>query len=499
VTEEARYRELKARLAEIWDLAKAAGLLSWDQQTMMPPRGAAVRAEQLSTLTRVVHERFISEEVGRLLDGLRTYEEALPYESNEASLIRVARRDWEKERRVPTELREEITRAAWQAYPVWVEARQNSDFDRFRPFLERNIELKRRYIECFEVDEPYDALLDDFEPQMKTAEVREVFDRLKRGLVPLIAAASEQDIDDSCLRGHFPIVAQERIGSTFVDAFGFVPGTWRIDPTEHPFASSMSTQEIRLTTRYLEDDIVGIFATMHEAGHGLYEQGVDPALERTPLCRGASLALHESQSRMWENLVGRGLPFWRWFYSELQRTFPDRFRDVELDVFYRAINKVKPSPIRIEADEATYSLHIILRFELEQELIAGTIDLHELPETWNARMAEYFGIEIVDDARGVLQDMHWSRGSFGYFPTYALGNVISVQIWERMLEAIPDLDDQIEQGEFGALRNWLRQHLHRHGRKFTPRETLERAVGAPLDPEPYLRYLNAKLGQLTPA
>ena len=496
---EAKYLELKTRVAEIWDLAKAAGLLSWDQQTMMPPRGAPVRAEQLGTLSKVIHERFVTDEIGRLLDDLRDHETTLPYESDEASLIRVTRRDWEKERRVPTELREEMTRAAWQAYPVWVDARRSSDFERFRPYLERNIELKRRYIECFEVEEPYDALLDDFEPQMKTAEVREVFERLKEGLVPLVATASEQEIDDSCLHGLFPLEPQRSLDEKVIDAFGFEPGAWRIDPTEHPFASSLSTQEIRLTTRHREDELVGIFATMHEAGHGLYEHGVDPALERTPLCRGASLALHESQSRMWENLVGRSRPFLRWLYPELQRAFPDQLRSVEPDVFYRAINKVKPSPIRIEADEATYSLHIILRFELEQQLIAGTIDLRELPEAWNARMAEYFAIDVADDAHGVLQDVHWSRGSIGYFPTYALGNVISVQIWDRILEAIPDLDDQLERGEFGALRGWLRDHLHRHGRKFTPRETLERVVGGGLDPEPYLSYLNTKLGELTPA
>jgi carboxypeptidase Taq len=496
---EAKYAELKSRLTELWDLAKAATLLSWDQQTIMPPRGAAVRAEQLGTLSKVVHERFTSDEVGRLLEDLRGYEERLSYDSDEASLIRVARRDWEKERRVPTELREALARAAWQAYPVWVEARQSSNFDALLPFLEQNVALKRRYIECFEVDEPYDALLDDFEPKMKTAEVRQVFERLKEGLVPLVAGASDQDVDDSCLHGRFPLEPQRRLDARIVEAFGFESGAWRIDPTEHPFASTLTTQDVRLTTRHREDELIGVFVTMHEAGHGLYEHGIDPALERTPLCRGASLALHESQSRLWENVVGRGRPFWRWFYPEVQRAFPEQLGAVELETFYQAINKVQPSLIRVEADEATYSLHIILRFELEQELIAGTIDLRDLPEAWNARMDEYFGIDVPDDANGVLQDVHWSRGSFGYFPTYALGNVISVQIWQRVLEAIPDVNDQIERGELGGLRTWLQENLHRHGRKFTPRETLERVVGTGLDPEPYLRYLDAKLGEPAPA
>ena len=491
---ERRYAELRTRLAEIWDLTKAESLLSWDQETMMPAGGAAVRAEQLATLSKVVHERFVSDEIARLLEELRDYEAGLPFESDEASLIRVTRRDWEKERRVPTELREEMTRAAWQAYPVWVEARRTSNFELFRPRLERNIDLKRRYVECFEVDEPYDALLDDFEPEMKTVEVREAFTRLKEGLVPLIAAAAGQEADDDFMRGPFAGDAQRRLDPSILEHFGFEPHAYRIDPTEHPFASNMGIQDIRLTSRYLERQL-GLFATMHEAGHGLYEHGVDPALERTPLCSGASLALHESQSRLWENLVGRSRPFWLWFYPRVQEAFPEQLGDVELDRFYRAINRVRPSLIRIEADEATYSLHIFLRFELEQELIAGAVDLRELPEIWNARTADYLGIEVPDDARGVLQDVHWSAGAIGYFPTYALGNVISVQIWERVLEAIPDLDDQFERGEFGALREWLREHLYRHGRKFTPRETLERVVGGDLDPEPYLAYLNAKLGE----
>jgi carboxypeptidase Taq len=494
---EAQYEGLKARLSEIWDLTKAAGLLSWDYQTMMPPGGAAVRGEQLGTLSKIAHERFVSAEIGRLLDNLGDWAEGLPYDSDEASLIRVARRDWEKERRVPGELREEMTRAGAEAFHVWVEARRTSNFELFLPRLRHNVELRRRYIDCFDVEEPYDALLDDFEPEMKTAEVRAVFERLKEGLVPLIAAASEQEVDDSCLRGDFPLEAQRTLDPLIIERFGFEPGCWRIDPTEHPFASSMSSQDIRLTSRYPERELVGIFVTMHEAGHGLYEHGVDRALERTPLCRGASLALHESQSRMWENLVGRGRPFWRGFYPELRRVFPDQFGDVELETFYRAINKVKPSLIRIHADEATYSLHIILRFELEQQIIDGTVDLEELPEAWNARIEEYLGVEVTDDARGVLQDVHWARGSMGYFPTYALGNVISVQIWERVLADIPDLEKRIEQGELAPLREWLRERLHRHGRKFTPRETLERVVGGALDPEPYLGYLGAKLGELT--
>jgi carboxypeptidase Taq len=491
----ARYEQLRERLAQIWDLAKLAGLAGWDQQTMMPPQGAGVRARQLATVSRFVHELLVSDDLGRLLDDLRPYEESLAYDSDEASLIRVARTDRDKELRVPGELRQEQSLAAAEAYAVWVEARRTSDFALFRPHLERNIALRRRYAECFDVDEPYDALLDDFERGMKTAEVREVFERLKTGLVPLIAEASKQPLDDSFLRGHFPKVAQQELEQLILGRFGFREGSWRIDPTEHPFASSIGTSDIRMTTRYPEHEFSGMFAAMHEGGHALYEHNVDPALERTPLCRGTSLALHESQSRMFENLVGRSRTFWRWAYPHVQRLFP-QLGEVELDDFHRAINRVQPSLIRIEADEATYSLHIILRFELEQELVAGSFDLGELPAVWNERMAGYLGVEVPDDAHGVLQDVHWSRGTLGYFPTYALGNVVSVQIWDKVLADVPDLDERLEQGDLAPLCDWLRDHLWRHGRKFTPQETLERVVGGGLDPEPYLRYLNAKLGAL---
>ena len=493
---EERFEQLRARLGELWDLVKLAGLAGWDQQTMMPPQGAPTRAMQLATVSKLVHDQLVSEELGQLLEDLRPYEESLDYDSDEASLIRVTRRDRDKELRVPAELRKEQARAAAEAFPVWVEARRTNDFELFRPYLERNVSLRREYAACFEVDEPYDALLDDFEQGMKTAEVREVFARLRDGLVPLVAEASAQEIDASCLYGHFPIEAQREMQRVLLSRFGFREGTWRIDPVEHPFATSFATSDIRMTTYYPEHEMRGIFAAMHEGGHALYEHNVDPSLERTPLCRGTSLALHESQSRMFENLVGRSIQWWRWAYPELQRIFPEQYEGVELETFHRAINKVQPSLIRIEADEATYSLHIILRFELEQDLIAGTVDIAELPNVWNERMREYLGVEVPDDSHGVLQDVHWSRGTIGYFSTYALGNVISVQIWDKVLGDVPDLYEHIERGDLEPLTAWLREKLWRHGRKFTPQETLERVVGGGLDPEPYLRYLNEKLGVL---
>jgi carboxypeptidase Taq len=492
------FLELKQRLAEAHDVGKTIFLLAWDQRTMMPANGAAVRAEQLATLSKLAHDLFTSDEIGRLLDDLAEYEESLPYESDEASLIRVARRDFDRERRVPADLRRDLTRAAANGYEAWVDARARSDFGSFLPFLQRNVELRQRYAECFEADEPYDALLEDYEPGMKTAEIREVFDVLKPELIGLVrAVADHQDgVDHSFLAGSFPADRQRELSLAVLERLGFEADSWRLDTTAHPFASSISTGDIRLTTRFKEHDVSdALFSTMHEFGHGIYERSVDPSLDRSPLCRGASMSLHESQSRMWENLVGRSRPFWRFFYPTFRSLFPE-FEGVDEDAFYRAINRVEPSLIRVESDEVTYSLHIILRFELEQDLLSGELDLRDLPEAWNSRMEEYLGVQVTDDAHGVLQDTHWSSGNLGYFPTYALGNVISLQIWEQLLSAMPDVYDHIGRGEFGQLRDWLRDQLYRHGRKLQPKELIERITGGGLDPWPYLRYLSAKVGDV---
>jgi carboxypeptidase Taq len=496
-----RFDELKTRLAEIHDLRRSLELLFWDQTVMMPPGGGAVRGQQLTTLDRIAHEKFIADEIGVLLDDLAEYEQGLDYDSDDASLIRTTRRDYDKARRVPAELAAEMTGAAAEAHDVWAKAREENDYALFLPHLERAVELKRRYIECFEgYDEPYDVLLDDFEPGMKTAEVRAVFDELKTELVPLIAEIGSVDGDDAFLSGPWPVDAQHRYSLDIIKRFGFDESFARLDLTVHPFAASSGTQDIRLTTRYKDDDITSIFTAMHECGHGLYEHGVSPSLERTPLCHGVSSALHESQSRMWENIVGRSRQFWNYFYPSFQETFPDAVGDVDQERFYRAINRVKPSYIRVDADEATYNLHIILRFELEQEIFAGTLDLQDLPAEWNRRFEEYLGIPVPTDTLGVLQDVHWSSGGFGYFPTYSLGNIVSVQIWEKALAELPDLPDQFEQGEFGQLHEWLQTRLYALGRKFTPQETLERVVGTPrIDAQPYVRYLKDKLGALAAA
>lgn len=483
---------LRERLAEVSDLNRSAGVLGWDQRVTMPVGGTEARADALATLERIAHERFTDPELGRLLERLAPLEESLPYDSDDASLIRVTRRDWEKARRVPAELRVEMTRAAARGHHAWVEARRNSDFASFLPYLRENVTLKRRYIECFDPsDSPYTPLLDDFEPGMQTNEVSEVFAELRPALSELVASAPE--VDASFLHGTFDPSAQRAFAERVVATLGLDESAWRLDPTAHPFCTSFSNRDIRLTTTYHDDSLKSIWSTLHETGHGLYAHGIADSLQRSPLADAPSLAINESQSRTWENLVGRSRPFWTHWYGPLQKAFPDQLGSVDLDAFVRAINRAEPGLIRIDADETTYSLHIILRFELEQELIEGTVELEDLPEVWNARMKELLGVEVPDDGRGVLQDVHWSAGFFGYFPTYALGNVISLQIWALVRAALPDLDAQMAAGELRPLSDWLRDNLYSHGRKLTPKETLARLTGSEtIDPEPYLAYLRAK-------
>jgi carboxypeptidase Taq len=488
--------KLKTRLGEVVDLYQALMLIQWDQEVMMPAAGAALRANQRSTLTRVMYERYTSEEIGRLLEELRSYEESLDPDSDDASLIRVARRDYEKAVRVPSDLRAEISRASAEGLTAWGAAKDQANFSLFLPALEHAVELRRRYVACFDgFDEGYDVLLDDFEPGMKTAEVRAVFDQMKEELAPLIRAAADREVEDDFLQGPFATAPQEVLSRELIELFGLRPDTWRIDPTRHPFVGGPGVDDVRITTYYRERDLESLFATMHEYGHALYENQLPSHLVRFPVGRAASYGVHESQSRMWENLVGRGLPFWTLFYPRLQDAFPQQFGDVDLERFYAAINRVQPSLIRIMADEVTYNMHIILRFELEQDLLEGRVEFRDLPDAWNQRMWDYLGVEVPNDAEGVLQDMHWGGGHIGYFSTYSLGNVMSVQIWEKLREDLPDLDEQIERGEFAAMREWLGERLHSLGRKFTPQETLERVTRSRLDPKPYLRYLAEKHGE----
>jgi carboxypeptidase Taq len=489
-TKSTALERLKSILAEISDVRHAEALLDWDSRVSMPREGAQARAEISATLTRLAHELFVSDEVGRLLHELapETAEDSV-----EAALVRVTHRLWDRARRVPGELAGEMAHANGVAVAAWDEAKAASDFEAFVPHVERQLELKRRYIECFpETETAYDVLLEDYEEGLTTTEVLDIFGRLKEELVPLVDLHREDPVDDTVLRGPFPVDAQEQASLLVLEAFGYDAASWRIDETPHPFASKVGAGDIRLTTHTDENDLTSLFSTMHEFGHGVYEFDVDRAFARTPLAGGASNAIHESQSRTWENLVGRSRGFWQWFYPQLQSLLPDVLSGIEEDSFVRAVSAVRPGLIRGDADEVTYGLHIILRFELERELLDGTVAVRDLPEVWNARMQQYLGVDVPDDAHGVLQDMHWSVGYFGYFPTYQLGNVMSVQIWERAQAELGDLEEQFARGEFSPLREWLRENIYRHGSRYPPRDLLRRVTGSDLDPEPYMRYLRAK-------
>jgi carboxypeptidase Taq len=483
--------QLKERLAEISDLGKVGRLLSWDQQTMMPLAGTGHRADQMATVYRLAHERFTDPAVGRLLEELRPLQDSLDPDSDDAALIGVVRRDYEKAVNVPSSLRAAMTRAAAEARPVWVKAKAESDFASFLPSLERIVELKLEYVECVAdgAAERYDVLLDDYEPQTTTAEVRTLFEELKPPLVELIAELRQREVDDSFLHEDFSPERQRALAHEVIDLFGHRPDSWRIDPTEHPFASGPGRDDIRITTNYHPDSLESLFSTMHEYGHGLYNHQLPQHLERLPTGQSCSLGIHESQSRLWENLVGRSLPFWRFFYPRLQETYPEVFAHVGLERFHAGIRTAKPGLIRIQADEVTYGMHVMLRFELEQDIVEGRVALRDLPQRWNEKMWDYLGVEVPDDGHGVLQDVHWSGGSIGYFSTYLIGTVASVQIWEAARRDVPDLEDQVGRGEFAPLREWLGEHVHALGRKFSPQETLRRATGSSLSAQPYLDYL----------
>jgi carboxypeptidase Taq len=489
-------RRLRERLAEISDLRRTLLLLSWEQRVTMPPGGTEARANALATLGRTEHERFVDAEIGHLLERLRPYEESLEYDSDDASLIRVVRRDWEKARREPSELRAERLRAGSLAHGVWVEARATNDFARFLPALERNFDIRKRYAACFEwEDSPYTPLLDDFEPFMTTTDVAAVFDVLRPALAEIVRNAPR--IDASFLDVPFAHDRQRVFAERLASTVGLDEDAWRLDTSAHPFCTSFSRRDVRMTTRFMDTGLRALWSTLHESGHALYAHGVAPSLERTPLAGSPSLGLNESQSRTWENLVGRSRPFWSHWYEPLQRTFPDELGDVGFETFMSAVNCVQPTALRGRADETTYSLHIILRFDLERRVLEETLEPRDLPQAWNEGMQELLGVEVPDDAQGVLQDTHWASCQIGYFPTYALGNVISLQIWSVVREAIPDLDDQLEAGELLELSGWLRDGLYSLGRKLTPSETIERLTGSPaIDPQPFLAYLRAKAAAL---
>ncbi len=485
-------------LAATADLRQAQALLSWDQNVYLPPGAAGARGQQLATLGRVIHERDTDPQVGAWLTAL---EESGADEGDaaDAALVRVARRNFEQATKLPGAFVEDFTKARSASQTAWVGARAASDFSQFAPHLEKMVELNLRQAELLGFEaHPYDALHDLFERGSSTERLRTVFAELRDAAVPLLRSLGERENKaDAPLRQAFPEADQEAFATGIVRTFGYDFEHGRLDRTVHPFATSFSRYDVRITTRYDANFLnPALFGTLHEAGHAIYEQGIGGAYDRSPLGTAVSLGVHESQSRLWENLVGRSEGFWQWAYPTLQETFPAQLGGVSQRDFYAAINRVSPSLIRVEADEVTYNLHVMVRFELELALVEGTLKAAELPEAWNAKYEAYLGVTPPNDALGCLQDIHWSLGMFGYFPTYTLGNLISVQLFEAAKTANPGLEDDVENGQFGRLLSWLRENIHQHGSRYEPAELLERATGQSLDAGPYIRYLKKKFGTL---
>jgi len=487
---------LKERLAQVCDLAAAAAVLGWDQQVNMPAGGNDARAYHLATVKALAHSLLVADETGQLLEEAAAETADQPYESDDASLVRVTRREYDKLRRVPESLIAKRARAFALAFEAWQQARAASDFAHFRPHLERVVDLSVQYAEALGYEDClYDALLDRYEPEMKTAQVAEVFEEMKAGLIPLVQAIAERgkSVDDGVFDQEYPEQAQWDFGMLVLRDMGFDFEHGRQDRSAHPFTTGFSPHDVRITTRILPGRFQSaLFGTIHEGGHALYNQGIRIEIGRTPLFDGASYGVHESQSRLWENIVARSRDFWVHYLPRLRGFFPQQLAGVDLDTFYRAINKVKPSLIRVEADEVTYNLHIFLRFELEQELLEGRLAVADLPPAWNAKMEQYLGVAPPDDAQGVLQDIHWADGYMGYFPTYALGNLLAVQFYSQALEEMPGLPEQVARGQFGALRAWLRDNVHTHGKKFTPAELVHRVTGGEMSAAPFLAYLREK-------
>jgi carboxypeptidase Taq len=491
---------LQAQLAELSDFQTAAAVLRWDQQTYMPPGGAETRAMQLETLAKTVHERFVSDEMGQLLEDLEAELAGSEYGSFEASLVRVTRRDYDRQRKLPPQLVADLARESALGHAAWENARAAADYAAFLPNLEKllNLTIQRAEALGYE-DRRYDALLDRYEPGMKASQVAVLFDEMKAGLVPLVQAIAEShaNVDDSILSEGFDEGRQWDFGLQVIRRIGFDLQRGRQDRAAHPFTTGFSPGDVRITTRVSPDNLkAGLFATIHEMGHGTYEQGYDRALDRTPLSDAASLGVHESQSRLWENVVARSRGFWVFWLPRLKEQFPAQLEGVDLETFYRAINRVKPTFIRVEADEVTYNLHIFLRFEIENMMLEGQVKLAELPDLWNTKMKEYLGILPRNDAEGLLQDVHWSGGMIGYFPTYSLGNLLSVQFFNQAVSELPEIPSQIEQGDYASLLNWMREHIHVNGAKYTPVELVERVTGGPLRAQPFLDYVRSKYTEI---
>ena len=491
------YEDLMERVRDIGRLQTSLALLDWDQETYMPPNGVKARAEQIALLSGIRHTQLIDPQVKRLLDEAQTDEHDHVARTN----VRETRRNYERAAKLPTQLVKDLAHTSTLAKDAWAKARAQSDFSIFSPLLSRLLELTRQKAEHIGYSaEPYDALIDEFEPGATSAQIEGVFARLRDETVRFLKRLMDSSTkpDRSILTRHYPEQQQRALSRKFAEALNFDFESGRLDVTVHPFCATIGGGgDVRITTRYLEDFFqAAMFGTMHETGHALYEQGLPREHMFTPMGEAVSLGIHESQSLMWENQVGRSRAFWEHHFAEAARLFPKALGDVSLDAFYGAINTVEPSFIRVEADELTYNLHVILRFEIERELFNGQLEVDDIPKRWNVKMEDLLGITPPDDAQGCLQDIHWSMGAFGYFATYALGKLYAAQFFTKAKEDIPDLFDRIRANDHKPLLNWLRENIHRHGQRFRAGELVERVTGKPLTIEPFMSYVKNKFAPI---
>jgi carboxypeptidase Taq len=494
-----QYEDFKERFSQITHLRSVMQALTWDQETMMPESGALHRAAQVSTVAVIQHQRLTAPSLGELLYRLESESDAL--DLWERASVREARRQYNRATRLPEALVRALAETAALAYEAWVKARGDSDYGAFAPWLQKMVSLKREEARCqagASTQHDYDALLEDYEPGMTVSQLNWLFAELQPQLTALLQRITGCGRQPPALPvGPYPVMAQEDFSREVLTAMGFDWKAGRLDTSPHPFCSGFSPLDVRITTRYSTTEISkALFGTIHECGHALYEQGFDPSYYGLPACDAISLGIHESQSRLWENQVGRSRDFWEFWLPRARRVFPPHFEDVPLDDFVWSINRVAPTPIRVEADEVTYGLHVILRYELEKELLADNLGIDDLEEAWDTRMKEYLGFRPDSAAVGVLQDTHWSQGLFGYFPTYLLGNLYAAQIFNQANREIPDLGKNVARGDLISLREWLKDRIHRHGKTRSAAELIQELTGHPLSPRHFLSYLEDKFGRL---
>lgn len=493
------FEQFKEKLLEIEHLSAALGLLEWDTNVNMPPKGSEMRGKTVSVLSALIHEKMMDKDFESMLTKLKLDLDKNLLNPEQAAIVREEYRLFNKEKKLPASFVKELAETTSSAHTIWVEAKKKSDFKKFAPQLTKIVELKRTQAKLIGYkDSSYDALLDDFEPNLSSAEVSLVFEHLKDFLVPFLQKIrNSNQIDTSVLKGRFELPKQQQFNALVAKEVGYDFEAGRMDESAHPFSLSFNPLDARITTRYKEEDFYySLGSTIHEVGHALYEQGLKPEHFGTPLGNSVSLGIHESQSRVWENMVGKSFPFWKYFFPKAKQHFPHALDKINLEQFFKAINAVKPSLIRTESDEVTYNLHIIIRFEIEKALIEGTIEVNDLPKIWNEKYKEYLGVEVPNDTQGILQDVHWSGGLFGYFPTYSLGNLYSAQFFAQASKDIENLDNLFEKGQFQPFLQWLRTNIHQHGKMYSAHDLCQRVTGDGLNPKHYIDYITQKFSAL---